>query len=150
MCYCTSSIQYIIIPTYMYMWSGAIILQLQRVFAHKFLASQYICLLIQGSGVTCGVLPLQVVSLSRGLDRCAALLKTLLSPDKQGTYIHCTCARVHHSTMDMPFCGRTYMYVTCVRTCILYIYMHHAPYYKVYKYQVLINYLNFRLCTWSL
>ena len=26
--------------------------------------------------------------MSRGLDRCAALLKTLLSPDKQGTYMY--------------------------------------------------------------
>lgn len=56
-------------------------------FAHKFLASHYT---YSYKGVVLVyVLPLQVVSLSRGLDRCAALLKTLLSPDKeQGSYMY--------------------------------------------------------------
>ena len=30
------------------------------------------------------IYPPQVVSVNRGLDRCAALLKTLLTPDKDG------------------------------------------------------------------
>jgi hypothetical protein len=59
----------------------------------------------------------QVVSLSSGLDRCAALLKTLLSPDKQGplhTCIHCTCARIiYHSVMVtlLHACTCMYMYM---------------------------------------
>ena len=60
---------------------------------------------------------MQVVSMSRGLDRCAALLKSLLSPEKQGTvnsyYLH-VCVHVL-MTLYLLHMHNT---CTCICTCM--------------------------------